>query len=238
MAPSAVEAFSQRARGLGFVSDLWIAGSLATGDYRPGVSDIDLVAIVAEELNEEHRRRIGETHRELDEGVGNGVALGCVYVDVRLLGDEGIRHPTWTHGELIERRLSRLTRAELIVHGVPLFGLEPSVLLGNIDDREIRGAARAELRGYWAWAIRRPTLWLAPDFAELSLITMARARHALRTGELITKSEAIERASWPDWLSRKLTLRRRGEDVALPRLRLACRSWPDACRTVLTSSRR
>jgi hypothetical protein len=229
MVPPAVEAFTERVRKLGWVSDLWVAGSLASGDYRPGVSDIDLVAIVAEELNGERLWQITELHSELDDA-----ALGCVYVDVRLLGDTAVRHPTWTHSELIERPLSRLTRAELIVHGIPLFGLEPTALLGTIDDRGIRGAVRAELRGYWTWAVRRPSLWLDPTFAELSLLTMARARHGLRTGELITKSQAIERASWPSSLKRRLALRRRGEDVALPRLRLAVRSWPDACWTVAT----
>ena len=38
---------------LGWVADLLVAGSVATGDYRPGVSDLDLVAIVAGPVEEE-----------------------------------------------------------------------------------------------------------------------------------------------------------------------------------------
>ncbi len=230
--PAYVESFSNCLGSLGWVSDLWVGGSLATGDYRPGVSDLDLVAIVAEDLDAERQQRIREVHRDFDD------ALGCAYIDVRLLGETGVRHPTWTHGTLVQRPLSRIARAELSLHGVPLFGLEPSTLLGATSDSEVRSAAHAELRGYWTWAARRPWLWLSPEFAELGLVTMARARHAMRTGALITKSEAIGEAAWPAWVSSKLALRRRGDDVALPRLRLARLAWVDACRTTLGAATR
>ena len=45
--PSAVHHFADRLSSLGWVSDLLAAGSLATGDYIPGVSDLDLVALTA-----------------------------------------------------------------------------------------------------------------------------------------------------------------------------------------------
>ena len=35
----------RRLSELGWMTDLWVAGSLATGDYVPGVSDLDLVAV-------------------------------------------------------------------------------------------------------------------------------------------------------------------------------------------------
>jgi hypothetical protein len=217
--PPAVESFSDRLRGLGWVSDLWVGGSLATGDYRPGVSDVDLVAIVAEELDESRLRQIREVHGDFDDN------LGCVYADVRVLADPAIPHPTWTHGELIHRPLSRLARAELRLAGFPLFGLEPSALL---DPTDVRRAVHDELRGPWLRAVGAPSSWLSPEFAELSLVTMARARHALRTGELITKTEAIRSTAF----SQKLARRRRGEPVPLPRVRIGVRAWTDACLTI------
>jgi len=42
--PDVVE-FGERLAELGLVRDLLVAGSLATGDYVPGVSDLDLVAV-------------------------------------------------------------------------------------------------------------------------------------------------------------------------------------------------
>jgi len=50
-------------------------------------------------------------HRELDRGAGRGLDLGCAYVDAGRLADLGALHPTWTHGSLVQRSLSGVTRA-------------------------------------------------------------------------------------------------------------------------------
>ena len=44
--PPAVLELAAELQALGWVTDLYVGGSLATGDYVPGVSDIDLVALV------------------------------------------------------------------------------------------------------------------------------------------------------------------------------------------------
>jgi len=46
-------------------------------------------------------------------------------VSADLLSDPTARHPTWTHGRLVERRLSSMTRAALLAHGLALLGEEP-----------------------------------------------------------------------------------------------------------------
>ena len=43
--PPVVRHLADRLDSLGWVTDLLVAGSLATGDYVPGVSDLDLVAL-------------------------------------------------------------------------------------------------------------------------------------------------------------------------------------------------
>jgi hypothetical protein len=43
--PPAVRNLAGRLGDLGWVRDLLVAGSLAAGDYVPGVSDLDLVAL-------------------------------------------------------------------------------------------------------------------------------------------------------------------------------------------------
>lgn len=106
-----------------------------------------------------------------------------------------------------------------------------------MSDDEVRDAARAELTGYWAWAARRPWIWLDPVIAELGLTSMARSRYALRTGSLLTKTEAIERADAPAWLVDHLRARRRGARVTAPRLRTAIIAWRDARRTVARAGR-
>ena len=101
-----------------------------------------------------------------------------------------------------------------------------------MSDDDVRDAARAELRGYWTYAARRPLMWLHPVIADLGLTSMARGRYAMRTGELLTKSEAVEQADAPAWLVDQLRARRQGAGVASPRLATGWIAWRDARRTV------
>lgn len=230
--PAVVEEFGEELNGLGWVSDLLVAGSLATDDYLPGISDLDLVALVGGPVDTGRQAALVAVHRRLDGGAGAGLDLGCVYVNPATLSDVGVRHPTWTHGQLVHRILSRVTRAELARHGYAVFGRPPRDTFPPVTDDDIRTAARAELTGYWAWASRRPWLWLDPTIADLGLTSMARGRHALSNGELLTKTQAIERADAPAWLIAQLRARRQGNAIPSPRMRTALIAWRDARRTV------
>ena len=236
--PSAVRQLAERLEGLDWVSDLLVAGSLATGDYVPGVSDLDLVALTGGPVGPTRQEILAGLHRELDQGAARGLDLGCAYVDVGRLGDLGALHPTWTHGSLVQRSLSGVTRAELARHGFAVLGRPPAAVLPAVTDDDVRRAARAELCGYWALAARRPLWWLNPVIADLGLTSMARGRHALQTGQLLTKTQAIEQAHAPAWLKDQLRARRQGEQVASPRARTALIAWRDARRTVAAACRR
>ncbi len=230
--PPVVEEFGGRLAALGWVSDLLVAGSLAMGDYIPSVSDLDLVALVDGSVDTARQATVMTMHRHLDEGTGSGLSLGCVYVDTTKLSDSRVEHPTWTHGSLVHRILSGITRAELVRHGYTVFGRSPREVFPAMSDDDVRDAARAELTGYWAWATRRPWLWLDPVIADLGLTSMARGRYALANGELLNKTQAVERADAPAWLVNQLRARRRGQDATSPRLRTALIAWRDARRTV------
>lgn len=225
---------AQELLALGWVTDLLVAGSLATDDYVPGVSDLDLVAVVDGPVDAARLAALTAVHRRLDEGLGLGLDLGCVYVDSDQRLDRQARHPTWTHGAMARRGrvLSGITRAELVRHGVVITGRPPLELFPAMSDDDVRAAARAELLGYWAWAARRPWMWLDPPIADLGLTSMARARHTMETGDLPTKTWAVEEVEAPGWLRDQLRARRRGENVHSPRLPTAFIAWRAARRTV------
>jgi hypothetical protein len=235
--PAVVGDLGHELKDLGWVSDLLVAGSLATGDHVPRVSDLDLVALVDGPVDAGRQAELSAIHRRLDSGSGAGFSLGCVYVDTATVSDVKKQHPTWTHGQLVHRILSRITRAELARHGYQIFGRSPRDVFPEVSAEDIRAAARAELTGYWAWAARRPWLWLDPTIADLGLTSMARGRHGLDRGELITKTQAIEQADAPAWLVDQLGARRRGEAVSSPRMRTAFVAWRDARRTVARAKR-
>jgi nucleotidyltransferase-like protein len=235
--PAAVRRLAACLDSLGWVTDLLVAGSLATGDYVPGVSDLDLVALTAGPVGRARQEMLTGLHRELDRGAAHGLDLGCVYVDAGRLADLGARHPTWTHGSLVQRSLSGVTRAELVQHGFAVMGRPPAAVLPGMTGDDVRRAARAELCGYWARAARRPLWWLNPAIADLGLTSMARGRYALQTGRLLTKTQAIERVHAPAWLKDQLRARRRGQRITSPRTRTALIAWQDARRTVASACR-
>lgn len=223
---------ADRLSQLDWARDLYVAGSLATGDYVPGVSDLDLVAIVTGPVDSMRLASLVELHQELDGGIAAGLDLGCVYVDEGSLLDHLALHPMWTHGYLVHRKLSGVTRAELARYGFAVLGRVPQEVLPPVTDADVRAAARAEICGYWARAAHRPSMWLNPVIADLGLTSMARGRHALRTGDLLTKTQAIEAADAPRWLIDQLRARRQGQQVTSPRLLTGWIAWRDACRTV------
>ena len=139
--PPSLVALGGRLAELGWVTDLWIAGSLATGDYVPGVSDIDLVAVVDGPVDQEREAALVAVHEELAAGVAAGADLGCVYVEECLANDPEAVHLTWTHGVLVRRILSGITRAELVRHGSEVLGRAPTRVLASMTDDDVREAA-------------------------------------------------------------------------------------------------
>jgi nucleotidyltransferase-like protein len=236
--PPAIHQLAERLDDLGWVTDLLVAGSLATGDYVPGVSDLDLVALTEGPVGPGRQEILAGLHRELDQGAAQGLDLGCQYVDAGRLDDLEALHPTWTHGSLVQRILSGVTRAELVRHGFAVLGRPPAAVLPEMTDDDVRRAAHAELCGYWAYAARWPLWWLSPVLADLGLTAMARGRHALETGQLLTKTQAIEQAHAPAWLKDQLRARRQGQRVTSPRIRTALIAWRDARRTVASARAR
>ena len=198
---------------------------------------MDLVALTRASLDAVGLATISAIHRDLDVSAAAGANLGCAYVASSALSNLAARHPTWTHGDLVERPLSEIARAELLRYGFTVFGRSPRTLLANMTDDDVRRAARAELTGYWTTAVRHPWWWLDPSIADLGLISLARARHARATGVLITKTSAIEAVQAPDWLRADLRARRNGNPVTSPRLRTAWVAWCDARRTTAAARR-
>ncbi|NUR70102.1 MAG: nucleotidyltransferase domain-containing protein [Hamadaea sp.] len=55
--------FGDRVRDLAGVAGLYAGGSLAYGDYRPGISDLDVIAVIDRDLDRKQRRQVTELHQ-------------------------------------------------------------------------------------------------------------------------------------------------------------------------------
>jgi hypothetical protein len=202
----------------GIAVGLYVGGSLATGDYVPGVSDIDAVALVERAPRPALRTQIVAVHEDLVQRHANGGSLHCVYVPLDDCTDPDRTHWTWAFGELFRRPLSRIARAELLADPVVVVGPAPSSWLPPLSEDDVRDAARAELAGYWTRALRKRAIWRQDVYVDLGLTVWARAEAAITEGRLITKSEAIERlrrGEVPGELVDEVARRRAGESVHL-----------------------
>jgi Nucleotidyltransferase domain len=183
--------FADEVRPLAGVQAFYAGGSLGTGDFHAGVSDFDLVAIVEEPLTTAQQDDVQALHRRVIAAEPLATKLHCFYVPRDQLADVTQEHLNWAHEELYSRPLSGVARAELLRHGVTVFGPPPGEVLPPVTHDDLAAAAKAELSGYWRGALAKPHLWLQDVYVDLGLITLARVEATLTDGRLITKAEAL-----------------------------------------------
>jgi hypothetical protein len=171
---------------------LWAHGSLALGDFVPGRSDLDLVALIGAPVTSAQRLGLQRLHERLISQEPLGAGLHCAYIVRGEQADPGRRHLTWAHGELFDRIVSPVSRRELLQGGLCLLGPAPETVIPPVTDAELAGYVRGDLRDYWYPHTSRADLWLRDIWVDLGLLTLARAAVTLRDGRLITKREALD----------------------------------------------
>ena len=205
--------FAERVRPIAGVAGFYAGGSIGSRDYRPGLSDLDLVAVIDSPLTRHRREKLRDFHRTL--GVPK---LHCAYVPAGATADVAQKHVTWAHERMFRRPFSGISRTELHQFGVTVYGPGPGEVFPPLSSPALAEAARVELRGYWRYAVRRRKLWLTDLHVDLGLTTVSRADVTITSGRLITKTAAIERLpalGVPKELALEIARRRRGELVIL-----------------------
>ncbi|MEV0623093.1 nucleotidyltransferase domain-containing protein [Nonomuraea sp. NPDC050404] len=169
---------------------LWAHGSLAAGDYQPGRSDLDLIAVLDRPPTMDHWRRIKAVHRRLREPPAE--LLHCSYMARQELDDHAAEHITWAHERIFRRPVTAVTRRELHDGARVLYGPPPAGLLPPVTDEELTRFVRTDLRDYWLLKAQGRRRWLQDVWVDLGMITVARATVTLREGRLISKREALD----------------------------------------------
>jgi hypothetical protein len=185
-----LDCFSASIREVLPVTALWAHGSLALGDFQPGRSDFDLIAVVESQISDpaplcQVHRRLIKTHALADK-------LHCTYITHADLADASLRHPTWAQGRYFDRPVSAVARRELSQGDLSLFGPPPWSLLPPTSDQELTDFIRRDLRDFWYPATAKRPYWYRDIWVDLSLVTFARASVTLQEGRLITKREALD----------------------------------------------
>ncbi|MFI0980165.1 nucleotidyltransferase domain-containing protein [Streptomyces sp. NPDC021093] len=170
---------------------VWAHGSLAMGDFQPGRSDLDLVAVCENPLSRDQRRGLVRVHRRLLGEEPAAAKLRCSYMVGAAVSEAEARHVTWVPSTILERPVTPVTRRELFESGLVLQGPSPVELLPPLRPRQLEDFILRDLAEYWLPATGRPWLWLQDIWVDVGLLVLARATVTLRDGRLITKGDAL-----------------------------------------------
>jgi predicted nucleotidyltransferase len=179
---------------------VYLRGSLATGEFVPETSDLDLLAVTERPVDDAEFDALATLHAELTT-LPNRYAnrVEVAYIDRAALRRfvPGQRHPTLGQGEALTRSehgdnwiLERWTVRE---RGVTLLGPDPQGLIDPILSEDLRAAVCARLRDWDDWASRPDDPdWLLPRGHKAYVVeTMCRALYTLNYGELPGKEHAV-----------------------------------------------
>ncbi len=191
---------------------LYLFGSLAAGGFYPGKSDLDLMAIVAAEVEEgEQLESLRSLH---DAFVSERPAwierIEVAYVDrgvLRTFGDRPSgRIAVINPGEPLHIRDaaydSTLDWRSVSTRGETILGPPPLDLGPTVSPDAYRHAVEA-LLSEWPSRVRAPWVAYVPAHQGYVVMTLCRALYALATGEQTTKEEAAAWAAarYPEWSS-------------------------------------
>jgi hypothetical protein len=187
-----LDRFVTALRAMPSLISVWAHGSLSGGDYQPGRSDLDLIAVVDRRCSPEQEEQLAKMHDGLAKAIPLASRLHCSYVVADEWDDLAREHLTWAHEELMRRPVTAVTRRELHQTGLVLHGPPPGGLLPPVTDRQLADFIIEDLKSFWRPALDHPERWLRDIWVDLGLLTLARASVTLQSGQLITKSEALD----------------------------------------------
>lgn len=201
---------------------MYLTGSLATGSFKPGRSDIDFVIVTDGEVSAAQIAELETMHARL-------VAGGCDWalkLDGSYIPQQALRrydpaytrHPTigvggefsiGQHGPdwIVQRHILR-------EQGVVLAGPPPKSLIDPVVPNDLRRGVRGTLEEWWAPQLDDPHRLTSREYQAYATLTMCRGLYTLHHGAIAPKPLAarwaqeamgerwaglIERAlAWPD----------------------------------------
>ena len=188
------------------VEGLYVYGSLACGDFDPGVSDIDMLAVMGDGVTDEELARLREMHRRFaEENPEWAGRIEVQYVSRAALQTFRERPSTIANispGEplhFIEAGRDWLMNWYFVLdRGVTLFGPPPTEFIPPISNEEFVAEARnMAVEYYGKWAERE----LECKAQAYVCLTMCRALYTIRTGNHASKKKAARwfTAEFPEW---------------------------------------
>jgi hypothetical protein len=166
----------------GLVEGFYLVGSVALGNYRPGTSDVDFVAVTADPLGPRELATLARIRRPHLDG----------------------SYRTWADlaGPAEKAGDTPVTWHTLARYGIAVRGPDPSTVDIHLDPAALSAWCRGNLDGYWrSWLARsgrlasRAGLVALSPWATVWVVTgVSRIHHTIATGEIISKEAAARYA--------------------------------------------
>ena len=181
------------------IRGLYLTGSLALDDYRPGRSDIDYVAVSDTPLHPPELAVLRQIHTELRRTMPRP-ELDGVYLTWPALAaaPAGSSAPYCLRGQFEAKgdfAVNPVTWSILNRHPLPLRGPPKPVVYH--DDQLLREWCRESLRSYWGSWVRSARGYgvdrlfsLCRELTVWGILGVARPHATIRTGEMISKTAA------------------------------------------------
>jgi hypothetical protein len=187
------------------VQGLYLTGSVALGDFKPGISDVDFVAVISRRIASAGHEAIAAIHRRLSQV--SIPSYDGVYVERALLSRPPMNGEAAAHslnGEYDPDgpcfQISPTTWLELHQHGLRLRGSEAAAELVEEPDPDVlKSWLLQNLQGYWS----RLSIEIEGSVAEIAdetpveaesviwgVLGPGRLHCTLATGRIISKTEA------------------------------------------------
>jgi hypothetical protein len=182
------------------IRGLYLAGSVALDDYRPGRSDIDFVAICDTALQPSELEVLRRVHNELRRTMPRAPKLDGVYLTWADLAAApvGLSAPYCLRGRFEPRgdfAINPVTWWTLHRHPLALRG--PAKPVVHHDDQMLREWCRESLRSYWGGYVRSARrcgvdrlFSLSRELVVWGVVGVARPHATIRTGAMISKTAA------------------------------------------------
>jgi len=173
---------------------LYLHGSLASGDFDPGHSDIDFIAVTAKEIPEKLIRDLEAMHTRIrDSGSERAKKLEGTYISrkaLRLYNPKDRPRPFINAGKFFMARpdIDWVINRYILRHGgVAVAGPPIQSMIAEVNDEELR---RAVVEGIWTeWRHREDDReWLKPPGHQpFVVLTNCRALYTLEHGTIASK---------------------------------------------------
>jgi len=224
----------------------YLHGSLASGDFDPITSDVDLVVVTSRELPDATVSALAAMHDAIASGGRRWAQrLEASYIPLAALRRHDparAMHPRIGIGSPLARKPHgsswTIERYILRERGVTLVGPPPRELIDAVTTAELKGAVAGVLRDFWALQLDDAEFLRTREYQAFGVLTMCRALHTLECGAVASKPTAARwaiqtlDAPWPAIVLRALAWSHEDQPDGLEETRALIRVTLERARSI------